>query len=163
MRNFHRAFIFIVFNFALLSYCAQVETFAPLFSDDVTADSFAQTVGSKTINLSSNISWSAFHSRDWLSVTPASGTGGTAITLTASGYPGDLIRFVAPNPLGSGSGDSEDNAADFLDMEFWKGINDDLQTKSVEVIFLPGDYARAYVSAGSGGHGLAIRMNRNET
>lgn len=72
----------------------------------------------------------------------------------ASSYSSELIRFVAVHSVGSGNGESSDNAADFKDMTFWDKVNNELTSQSVEVIFLPGDYSRAYTDSGMHGLGL---------
>lgn len=52
--------------------------------------------------------------------------------------------YVAPNSLGIADGLSKESAADFLDQSFWAQIDKTLRKDSVEVIFLPGIYSRAY-------------------
>lgn len=262
MINCKRVTIFVAI-IALFFSCSNEKPVVPIFSVDITADSFAAEGGSKTITLASNVSWSASSNQDWLSVVPANGTGRTTITLTAAenntvaartavvtitpqtgdaikinisqatNYqfhvdlkeisfeaeqeeamvaltskttwqvasnadwltvspqngigdatliltasqneapderstvvtitPGtgdaieisisqkaapipssDVIKYVAPNSLGNGSGGSEADAADFLDDTFWAGVNSDLNTNSVEVKFLAGTYSRAF-------------------
>lgn len=54
------------------------------------------------------------------------------------------IFYVAPNASGNGDGMSEDNAADFLNLNFWKAINQSLSENAVTVNFLDGNYSRAY-------------------
>ena len=91
---------------------------------------------------------------------------GSSIEITViqkgASYVGDIVRYVSYEASGNSSGDSAANAADFLSPSFWEQVNSDLESKSVEVIFLPGDYTRAYISAGSGGNGLAFNRMGNE-
>ncbi len=54
------------------------------------------------------------------------------------------IRYVAPDPLGTGDGMSAANAADFLDYDFWDDVQDSLQDHPVVVKFIGGNYERAY-------------------
>lgn len=54
------------------------------------------------------------------------------------------VKYVAPRPLGDGSGISAANAADFLDNGFWNALQELLKKQSVTVKFTDGDYARAY-------------------
>jgi len=56
----------------------------------------------------------------------------------------DSIRYVAPSAIGNGSGDSKENAADFLNDSFWTQVNNKLKYTSVEVRFIPGTYSRAF-------------------
>ena len=83
---------------------------------------------------------------------------GESITLQVSqqpsGYSSEMTKYVSYQATGSGNGDSQENAADFKNMAFWDEVNNDLVTQSVEVIFLPGDYGRAYTDPGMQGLGL---------
>lgn len=83
---------------------------------------------------------------------------GESITLQVSQDPSshasELTKYVSYHATGSGNGDSPENAADFKNMIFWDEVNNELISKSVEVIFLPGDYSRAYTEPGMHGLGL---------
>ncbi|MGV3502594.1 MAG: right-handed parallel beta-helix repeat-containing protein [Adhaeribacter sp.] len=54
------------------------------------------------------------------------------------------IRYVGPAAVGKGDGQSSENAADFLNDQFWLDIQQELKKKKVTVRFLAGDYARSY-------------------
>lgn len=269
-----------------LSFCSSETSLAPSFSVDITADSFPPTGGSKTINLSSNIAWSASTSDDWLTVSPNQGKEGRTITITAtvnntpstrkgnvtllpqvgeaihinvsqpsnhlfsvemrevtfeaeaqdisvtltsntawqissnvdwlsvspasgsgtasiilsaaqnsetslrtaivvispeSGEAIDInitqkpfipvndsIRYVAPNAIGNGSGETQENAADFLSDTFWAQVNKIVQSKNVEVRFLPGTYSRSFTdkslilkNMGSANYQLTLTGNQD--
>lgn len=64
--------------------------------------------------------------------------------LSASNYIADLTLFVAPTKLGTGSGTTKENAADFLSASFWSSVKSHLASKSVKVQFQEGEYLRAY-------------------
>lgn len=55
-----------------------------------------------------------------------------------------IIKYVSFQKQGSGSGENEQNAADFLSDNFWEGVQAKLQNRPVTVRFLPGEYTRAY-------------------
>lgn len=55
-----------------------------------------------------------------------------------------IIRYVAPNSIGTADGLSAGNASDFLEVSFWQSINGLLQTQPVVVKFVAGNYVRAY-------------------
>src|SRR5690606_21554756 len=55
-----------------------------------------------------------------------------------------VLLYVSFKQIGTGTGKDEANAADFLNGTFWNSVNVHLQKKPVEVIFLPGNYSRAY-------------------
>lgn len=55
-----------------------------------------------------------------------------------------LLLYVSTAPIGTGSGLDKGNAADFLDDSFWNKVNTFLQKDAVEVIFLKGNYSKAY-------------------
>lgn len=55
-----------------------------------------------------------------------------------------VVRYVSPTGLGTETGKSKENAADFLDPEFWDMIRQEIANKSIKVQFLDGDYRRAY-------------------
>ncbi|GEM_PF-808780 len=55
-----------------------------------------------------------------------------------------IIRYVAPNSMGTADGLTAANASDFLDPSFWTAIQSSLQTQPVVVKFVAGDYIRAY-------------------
>ena len=59
-----------VFSIAIIFFlsCSNEDPFVPVFSVDITADSFMAGGGSKTISLASNVSWNTFSNQDWLSV-----------------------------------------------------------------------------------------------
>ncbi len=58
------------------------------------------------------------------------------------------IWYVSPSARGTGSGESIENAADFMDPLFWSKVEENLQTKPVEVMFNGGDYYKAYTENG---------------
>ena len=49
-------------------------------------------------------------------------------------------RYVAPEARGTGDGVSQENAAGFRDMDFWKKVNAALPESAMEVVFLNGQY-----------------------
>lgn len=67
-----------------------------------------------------------------------------ASTLTEADTQEKIVLYVSFKQMGTGTGKDETNAADFLNESFWHGIHAQLQKKPVEVIFLPGNYSRAY-------------------
>lgn len=83
---------------------------------------------------------------------------GKSITLQISqqptSYSSEVTKYVAVHAAGLGNGDSGDNPADFQNATFWNEVNNELITRSVEVVFLPGDYRRVYTDPGVHGLGL---------
>ena len=166
-----------------------------LFTTDVSDISFGENPGKQAITMTTDIPWEVSFEADWFTVDPVIGTGqkeekinvsvdrnttpeertaiitlipeyGPSIALSVvqkgATHVGDIVRYVSYDVTGTGSGDTAANAADFLSATFWEEIGSNLETKSVEVIFLPGDYVKAYTSAGSGGNGLAFDKMGNE-
>ena len=60
----------------------------------------------------------------------------------------EVIMYLSENKIGNGDGLSSENAADYLDYRFWEEVNSLLISKSVEIIFLAGDYHRAFQEGG---------------
>lgn len=60
----------------------------------------------------------------------------------------DIVRYVAPVSIGAGNGESAEDAAGFMEPQFWKFVNILLTDRSVEVKFLPGDYSSAFIDDG---------------
>ena len=59
-------------------------------------------------------------------------------TMAAAGEPVRL--YVAPAAVGSGNGSARDQAADFRNLGFWDGLNEQLAARPVTVTFLTGQY-----------------------
>src|SRR5690554_124747 len=57
---------------------------------------------------------------------------------------GLVTFYVGAYPTGLANGSTYDHAADFLNDNFWNIVKNRLRTDSVEVIFTPGTYSRAY-------------------
>lgn len=81
-----------------------------------------------------------------------------------------VVRFVAPNASGNGSGLSAANAADFLRKDFWQDVQTLLAKQPVTVKFLGGDYERAYTeqflsieNMGNAQHKLLLEADEKET
>lgn len=56
----------------------------------------------------------------------------------------DKQLFVSYKQMGTGTGDSKSNAADFLSSSFWKEVNNQLKEQPVKVTFLEGNYSRTF-------------------
>ncbi|WP_041536960.1 hypothetical protein [Pseudopedobacter saltans] len=52
--------------------------------------------------------------------------------------------YVSYEQKGTGTGDSESNAADFLNSSFWKEVNTQLKKQPITVLFLEGNYSRTF-------------------
>ncbi len=59
---------------------------------------------------------------------------------SSAGASPPALRYVAPLPLGSGSGLGPANAANYLDVSFWDGVQATLLSSPVKVVFLDGTY-----------------------
>lgn len=55
-----------------------------------------------------------------------------------------LLQYVSYEKKGKGTGNSKEDAADFLNTSFWAQINKLLEKQPIKVVFLEGDYKRAY-------------------
>lgn len=56
----------------------------------------------------------------------------------------EAVYYVSFQQVGAGTGKSQDNAADFLNTAFWGKVNQALKKHSVKVVFLEGNYRRAF-------------------
>jgi autotransporter-associated beta strand protein len=66
---------------------------------------------------------------------------GVSLRLTPAAPPaGQLVRYVAPTAVGTGSGVDPANPAKYNDAAFWTGIKAGLNANPVQVIFLEGEY-----------------------
>lgn len=55
-----------------------------------------------------------------------------------------VVQYVSYEKIGKGTGDSKEDAADFLNTSFWEKVNASLKKQPVKVSFLEGDYKRAF-------------------
>lgn len=70
---------------------------------------------------------------------------GMGIAMSLTGFaaelgPEPLVLYAAPKASGTGDGSSTENVAYFRDARFWQTVNATLQTQSVTVNLLPGQY-----------------------
>lgn len=73
-------------------YTANISLFLPALDVDKTSLSFAATGGEETINITTNMNWQLVDNPDWITLTPATGTGNESVKVTASPYSGTEPR-----------------------------------------------------------------------
>lgn len=74
--------------------------------------------------------------------------------------PDTVLLYVSPNGDGEATGETKENAADFLDENFWSTVKSTVLKTSVKVQFLPGDYKRAYNEKGLSLNGIGSPQNK---